>query len=80
MRPNVEAIQSLIDSRFSGNKAAFAEELSINRSQVSLVLNNDGKGAGALFLGSLMAYCEREKMDFHEFIFLPDSVNKLTPN
>ena len=78
MNPNIQAIKSLIDNKFNGNKTAFAEEIGVNRSQISMIINQEGKGAGSIFYGGLFAYCDREGLNFREYIFLPESVNKLT--
>jgi len=78
MHPNINAINNLIQEKFKGNKAAFALVLGINRSHVSLILNNKGKGAGAVFLGALINYCQKEGLDFKDYIFLDSSVNILT--
>lgn len=77
MVPNIESINQLINNRFGGNKAAFAKAIGVTRPQVSMILNG-GKGAGAAFFGGLIAYCEKEGLDFKDYIFLPDNVNKLT--
>lgn len=78
MLPNVIAIDQLITTRFAGNKAAFAEAIGVNRSQVSLIINQDGRGAGSNFFGGLMSFCDREGLNFRDYIFLPEDVNKLT--
>lgn len=78
MNPNTLAIKSLIDCKFKGNKTAFADEIGINRSQISMIINQEGKGAGSVFYGALLAYCDREGLNFRDYIFLPENVNKLT--
>ena len=77
MTPNIASINELINTRFDGNKAAFAKAIGVSRAQVSMLIH-EGKGAGAAFLGGLIAYCEQEGLDFKDYIFLPNSVNKLT--
>lgn len=78
MIPNIPAIVDLIENSFQGNKAAFAQEIGVNRSQVSMIIHQEGKGAGAFFFGGLMAYCDRTGLNFRDYIFLPENVNKLT--
>lgn len=76
MKPNISAIQSLINNRFSRNQSAFARELGVDRTQISRILK-EGKGAGAGFYGKLMCYCKRTNLDFEDFIFLPHDVKKI---
>lgn len=76
MTPNIEKIQRLVNEKFDGNKSAFAKTIGIERSQVSRILK-DGTGAGAMFFGALMQYCERENLRFKDYIFLPTNVNKI---
>jgi hypothetical protein len=78
VNPNIQAIRSLISNKFDGNKTAFADAIGVNRSQVSLIINQEGKGAGSVFYGALIAYCEREGLNFRDYIFLPENVTKLT--
>ena len=76
MKPNIPAIQALVDNKFSGNQSAFAREIGVDRAQVSKVLKN-GTGAGAQFFGSLMSYCKRTHLEFDRYIFLPKCVKKI---
>lgn len=69
-KPNVEKIKELIDKKFNGNQSKFAQAIGVERSQVSRILKN-GKGAGAMFFGGLMKYCEQEGLQFKDYIFLP---------
>ncbi len=75
MRPNIDAIKELVNEKFEGNKAAFGLAIGVDRAQVSKLLK-DGTGAGALFFGCLMVYCEKEGLEFRNFIFLPKSWKK----
>lgn len=71
LTPNIPAISGLINNDFEGNKAAFAQAIGVNRSQVSQIINKKGKGAGANFFGGLLAYCEKNCLNFKDYIFLP---------
>lgn len=73
MRPNTKELQSLVNTNFNGSKAAFATAIGMDRGQVSKIIK-DGTCAGAQFFGGLMAYCEREKLNFKRYIFLPEHV------
>lgn len=76
MKPNIAEIQKLVNERFCGNKAAFSNVIGVDRAQVSKILKS-GTGAGARFFGGLLAYCEKEKLNFKSFIFLPQIVKKV---
>ncbi|MCX7903243.1 MAG: hypothetical protein N2486_01920 [Caloramator sp.] len=76
MKPNTKKLNELVEQKFNGNKALFAKTLGIKRSQVSMVLNH-GNCVGAKFYGALFAYCEKEGLNFKDYIFLPESVKKL---
>lgn len=69
MRPNISAIQELICKKFNGNKAEFARIIGVERSQISKIVNH-GSGGGALFFGGLILYCEKEGLDFKDYILL----------
>lgn len=75
MKANITNIQKLIDENFNSNKSAFAEVINVERSQVSYILNNNGNGAGALFFGGLIKFCDDNNLDFRDFIFLPNRKN-----
>ena len=79
MIPNIGELQKLVDEKFEGNKSAFAQAIGIERSQVSRILK-DGTGAGAMFFGGLMNYCEAVNLNFHQYIFLPKNVNIINDN
>ncbi len=74
IRPNLPELKRLVTDRFYGNKSAFAKALGVDRGQVSKILNDDG-GSGALFFGGLLAFCERERLHFKDYIIMPKNVN-----
>lgn len=69
MRPNTKALKKLIDEKFNGNKAAFAREIGVERAQVSKIVRY-GTYAGAKFYGALIAYCERNGLDYRDYIII----------
>jgi hypothetical protein len=71
MKPNIEAIQNLINNNFGGNRSKFAKAIGVDRTQVSIVLNT-GAGAGALFIGGLLAYCKKNNLEFEDYFFYPE--------
>lgn len=76
MEPNIIKIQNLVDKQFGGNKSAFGQTIGIERSQISRILK-DGTGAGAMFFGALMDYCDKNDLQFKDYIFLQQNVNKI---
>lgn len=70
MEVNIEALEKLLDNKFNGNQTAFAEATGLERTHVNKVFKNKGKGAGALFCGAIIKYCEKNNLDYREYIFL----------
>jgi hypothetical protein len=79
MEANKNKIQDLINEKFNGNKSAFAKAIGVERSQISALINH-GKCVGAKFYGGLIAYCEQNKLDFRDYIFLPSCVKNIDTN
>lgn len=75
MIPNVSELNKLVENRFAGNKSAFARAINMERSHVSHILK-DGTGAGAMFFGALMKYCEEENLEFKDYIFFTKQCEK----
>jgi hypothetical protein len=53
-----------------GNYHMFAKQLGIDVAQLHRVMNNPGHNAGPRFLSQLVKYCQKENLDFREYIFL----------
>lgn len=70
MKVNIKAIEELLNEKFDGNQTAFAEAIKVERTHVNKVLKNDGKGAGALFCGAIIKYCNENNLNFNDYIFL----------
>jgi hypothetical protein len=68
MQPNIEKIKKLVGEKFNGNKSAFAREIGVDRAQISKILKS-GNCAGAQFFGGLIMYCEKENLEFKDYIF-----------
>ncbi len=78
MKIKVDKVKKLIEYKFNNNQTLFAQTLGIERTHVNKVLKNNGKGAGALFCGALIKYCNENGISYEEYIFLNDNVNKFT--
>ena len=55
-----------------------AKVLGIEVSHVIKVFKNNGKGAGAKFCGAIIKYCEDNDLNYKDYIFLTNNVNKVT--
>lgn len=77
MKPNLNTIKKLVEEKFSGNKSLFSKAIGVERSHISHILSS-GNGAGAQFFGGLLEFCEKENLNFKEYIFLPSDVKKMT--
>lgn len=70
MRVNIQAVKRLIEERFRGNNSWFAEEIGMDATYVSTILNNPEKSKSDKFCNSLIKYCTINNMDFKKYIFL----------
>lgn len=70
MEVNIEALKKLLKERFQGNQTAFAEATGLERTHVNKVFKNGGKGAGAIFCGAVIKYCNENELNYQEYIFL----------
>lgn len=70
MEVNIQALKELLDKEFQGNQTAFAEATGLERTHVNKVFKNNGKGAGAIFCGAIIKYCNAKKLDYQKYIFL----------
>ncbi len=71
---NKEKVFDLMQKHFQGNYHAFARELSLDVSHLYRTLNEKNRKAGPKFLGALMQFLERNKIDYKEYIFLDTSL------
>ena len=70
MEVNIEKLKELLKVRFNNNQTLFAEKLGIERTHVNKVFKSNGKGAGAGFCGAIIKYCNENKLNYEEYIFL----------
>lgn len=70
MKVNTRTTKQLLKNNFNNNVSFMARELNIDRSHLSKVFNNGGNGAGGIVCGAIIKYCEKEGLDFREYIFL----------
>lgn len=70
MKVNIEAVKKLIKERFRDNTSWFAEEIGMDATYVSTLLNNPAKSKSDKFCNSLIKFCELNNLNFREYIFL----------
>lgn len=80
MEIQIDKLLELIEEKFNNNQTLFAQTIGIERTHLNKVLRNNGKGAGALFCGALIKYCNENNLNYEEYIFLTKNVNKFTKN
>ena len=78
MEVNIKELKILLNEKFKGNQPLFAETFGLERSHVNKVFKNEGKGAGAIFCGAIIKYCNDNNLDYKKYIFLSKNVNKFT--
>lgn len=79
MEVKIEELKKLLKESFDNNQTLFAQTLGIDRTHVNKVFKNNGRGAGAMFCGAVIKYCNDNKLDYKNYIiFLEQNVNKFT--
>lgn len=59
----------------NGNYHRFARQLGIDVAQLHRVINSPLHNAGPKFLSRLVKYCQKEHLDFREYIFLEEPLH-----
>lgn len=68
MEINIGELKKFLVEKFNNNQTLFAQEVGIERTHVNKVFKNNGKGAGALFCGSIIKYCNEHNLDYRQYI------------
>jgi hypothetical protein len=68
MNINLITIKELLSDNFNGNQSEMARAFGVTKEHVNLVLNT-GRGAGSVFCGGIMRYCEKNKLNYKNYIF-----------
>lgn len=66
-RLNREKIRELMNNRCMGNYNQFSRELKVDPAHLYRFLNT-GVGGGKKIIFSLMTYCEKNKLDYKNYI------------
>lgn len=69
MKINIEALKKLLEEKFHGNQTIFSEATGLERTHVNKVFRSNGKGAGAIFCGAIIKYCNQNNLDYQNYIF-----------
>lgn len=70
MELNKHKFEELFREKFKESYAEAGKQLGVSSAQVYRIINNKGS-AGAKFLGKLISYCDINKLNFRDYIFLP---------
>lgn len=70
MEINIGALKTLLREKFNNNQAEMAKTLAINRHQLNMIINHNGKNAGKKIIGAIIKYCDSNNYDFRDYIFL----------
>ena len=71
MKLNIKAINELIDTRYRSNVSWFADEIGINRSYLTMILNGKHQDNSPKVINHLCLYCKKKNLDYKKYIFLP---------
>lgn len=71
MNINIQNVNELINKNFRNNKSFFADEIGVNRSYLSDILNGNGKENSPKVCNGIIKYCKKNNMDYKKYIFLP---------
>lgn len=71
MELNREMFIKLFENDFNASYAEAGRQLGVAPAQIFRIINNTGT-AGAKFLGKLIIYCDIHKLNFRNYIFLPN--------
>ena len=68
MEAKIGSIKELIKVKFHDNNSYFAEEIGIRREYVSAILNEKTPADSPKFCNAVIAYCERNNLDYKEYV------------
>lgn len=76
MKINIVALKKLILEKFRNNQSWFADEIGVNVSFLNEIINGR-KGADSNKLcTAIILFCENNNLNFRDYIFLDNSVQK----
>lgn len=72
MEANIEEIKMLIQSEYRGNQTWFAEDIGINPSYLSEIINKRKSAKSNKLCLAIVKWCEKEKRDYKKYIIFFD--------
>lgn len=70
MRVNISNLSNFIEKRYRGNQSFFAQEAEIDRSYFNQLMNGKIDNNSPKICSRIIGYCEKNNLDYKEFIFL----------
>lgn len=77
MTLNMEAFNQLLSEKFNNNVSQAAKAFGVTPQCLHNLSYRKGAAAGASLLGGIAAYCFSEKLNFWDYVFLPNHSTKL---
>lgn len=69
MTINIEKVNELISQKFRNNKSFFADEIGVDRSYLSVILNGNGNENSPKVCNAIIHFCKKNKLDYKKYIF-----------
>ena len=69
MGANIAEIKELIQKEYRGNQTWFAEEIGINASYLSEIINKKKSAKSSKLCLAIIKWCERKKKNYRNYIF-----------
>jgi hypothetical protein len=70
MEAIIEKVKELVREKFHDNISYFAKDVGLGREYVSSILNGRAGPDSPKFCNAVIAYCERNNLDYKEYISL----------
>lgn len=70
MRINIRTFLQLLKERFNGNQSKMAKVLGMSRPHINKIIKTKGRCAGIVACGAIIKYCDKNGLDFRDYIFL----------
>ncbi len=68
MEAKVENVKILIKEKFHDNNSYFAKEIGVGREYISAIVNRRISADSPKFCNALIAYCEKNNLDYKEYV------------
>jgi hypothetical protein len=70
MEAKIEELRQLIQKEYRGNQSWFAEDIGINASYLSEIINKRKSAKSNKLCLAIIKWCEKKKRDYKRYIFL----------